>query len=283
MKIQINKVIVALLAINLIMILSLSIRLNAVIIQVDKNIDSAYLMKREFDELQYIKRKVNDISDKLEYISNIDIAIIPKDEASQIIKFNWQIKDYDVDSNVTLFYKMMNEDFVEIPAVHKKQSCFEAEAEIQLQQQPIWRIDYESRYDSRDDFFELNSDHKCEYYISIDEGDRIISSEIDNVHLSDLMTSYGTIVADVTLKNNKPDHICLDWMTTGKRTVKGIFAKLYSEKTLLKEMDLMHEKQWYGKDIPNLDYDTIKLFVKYEDGKVFEREIWGKSVVKPLV
>ncbi|MCG8483923.1 MAG: hypothetical protein MJA31_11485, partial [Clostridia bacterium] len=160
----------------------------------------------------------------------------------------------------------------------KTQGCFEAEIEMKLLEQPIWTVEYETDYD----YDEVEKDYECEYYVSVNEGDRIISSEIQKMDIGKLMAAYNAINVEVMFHDHKPQDISIAWDSKGQ-PVKRIYAQIYLEKRLLEEKELdKRKKNWIDWDVSNLNYDTLILCVEYEDDRVFKKEIWGKSVREQL-
>jgi hypothetical protein len=232
------------------------------------------------DELDEIRDMVGQIQEDQAWLSDIEIKAAEATEGKPVMTFSWQIKDYTEGSEVRFHYRKSGEEaFQQLTANTMSTGSFEVQLELEAETQPQWFID--TRYDGKDNQIagkvETNS-YTLEYYISVDNGNRVISSSIERTNLQKIITIYSGIETNVEInKNNLPHRIKFYWDEDKYRPEK-VALEVYNGSSVVKEelktKDERNEVVWQPS---TKSFSKLVAIVQYEDGKTFQKEIWNEN------
>lgn len=227
------------------------------------------------DDLKDIKEEIKQIKEDQQWISKIDVSHIGSISDKQLFKFDWSIKESKSGSEVIFYAKNSEQDTYEKLKVYSmSQGYYSAELQIPVVDGPEWVIrhsDYEGDIDT------LNfSPNIYDYYVVLQDGERVLTSNVENINLSRLSQLYSTIhVEMMTNKDNKPIEVKL-FSEENKINTKALILKVHSGNSI-EEFEADGEKLWGSWVLNDKAFDKLIIRAEYEDGKAFSKEIWNKS------
>jgi len=248
--------------------------------------DIQYYSERIYgEELDEIRDIIDEIKQENQWISDVDIQYVGNTGDKQSVRFSWQLKDYAPGSDVSFFYrKSGEEEFKQIPAESRTDGNFVAELELEREAQPEWMIsqEYEKKEGGASEVVSVKNltSHEYEYYITMNDGSRILSSEVESAGLGKIVQEYAPMEVDLYLgKDNRPSYVDLYW-DGGKTEPSKIVLEIYDKNKLVEsepkpDPDEKHTLHWKSGDT---DFDKLVVKVTYENGKEFEKEIWNENV-----
>ena len=174
------------------------------------------------------------------------------------------------------YRKSGEENFKQLSAISKTNGSFGLNLELSKEAQPQWIVSYQ--YDD-DDYGILRSNtfgnkypYKYEYYIVLDDGSRILSSEVDSINFKKIIQVYSSIEADLFLKAKIPCVIELSW-GDGEIIPEKIVLEIYDHNKLTKEeLQITNSSVEWQPD--NISFDKLTIKAQYDNGKIFRKEIW---------
>lgn len=144
------------------------------------------------DEMNDMREMINEIKEQQQWITPVQIEPGALVDGKQNVRFSWQIKDYPLGSPVSFCYRQVgNQEFQEIAAISQTGGNFEVEVGIEQEDQPSWSVEYKDKVLSK--YGEQSASSTYEYYITLKEGARLKSSEMDRVNLEKLGKKYASL------------------------------------------------------------------------------------------
>ncbi|MGE4214033.1 MAG: hypothetical protein AB7E42_04545 [Anaerotignaceae bacterium] len=236
---------------------------------------------------EYVKDNIEEIEDDLEtikeeqqWISNADIKDGGIVDGKQILELSWIINDYILGSEATLYYRKSDEeDFKQIAIESKNTNSLKAVLAIDKEDQPAWSIEYDN-----EEYLEDKTGYIYNYYITLNDGSRILTSDIKKMNVEKYIKSYFYSDIEVSFDKNKiPSEIDLEvkGVKGGKIAPKKAFIELYNNNNIMEEeLNLESpDEDYYGGtwENDNKSFDELVIKIQYEDGKEFQKEIWSKD------
>ncbi len=238
-----------------------------------------YLETTVGEEVDEINDTVNQIKQEQQWLSKVDIKDGGIVDGIQFVKFSWQIKDYVSGSAVRFYYRKSGEDkFQQRIATAQTVGSFEAELEINKEDQPQWIVSYQY---NDEDYKILKKEDKSpylfEYYVVLDDGSRILSSDAKTINLKKIIQSYAFIEAEVLLNKEKIPSVIEFTCGENKIQPEKIILEVYNNNKVT-ETELKIETkgiaEWKSKDS---SFDKLIARAQYKDGETFKKEIWNKN------
>lgn len=148
-------------------------------------------------EIGSIRGTVQSIRDDARWYTAPRVDITGVDREKALLKVSWNLREYTAGSGVTLNYRYGKQAFKTIEAVEEANGLFTAEFALGIPQEPVWSLsfsraaDRQAAADRRQAAVAVEEQHwgvgpsrmLLEYYITLQEGDTMRSSE---QHVMDL-------------------------------------------------------------------------------------------------
>ncbi len=173
------------------------------------------------------------------------------------------------------YRKAGEENFKQLSAISKTNGSFGLNLELSKEDQPQWIVSYQYDHNDygilRSNTFENKYPYKYEYYIVLDDGSCILSSEVDS-NLKKIIQVYSSIEADLFLKAKIPCVKELSW-GDGEIIPEKIVLEIYDHNKLTKE-ELQIADSSVAWEPDNISFDKLIIKAQYDNGKIFGKEIW---------
>lgn len=198
---------------------------------------------------------------------------------------NWQIKEYQKGAEVVFNYRQRDtEEFIAIPAESIGDGLFEVVIPFEVEVEPFWEIGVSHSSEKNSITEEVvdkgQKPSGINYYISMSMNDSVKSSEVSHFSPNYLVrTKYEPIMGHIDIRDNWVDISLFQHSPQGNEYDSAWF-KVYDGNKLLAEQILEEEEgpgrtQYFANYQEELGNITrLVLYVKYQDGKIFEKEIF---------
>lgn len=210
---------------------------------------------------------------------------IENDKVAAVL--NWQIKDFQEGAEVVFHYRQSESgEFTAIPAASKGGGLFEVSIPLEIKVEPLWAIDMTmtskgNGFSEKASKVPDSAPQTIGYYISMQTGDTLKSSEIANLDPAYLAkTKYEPIQGHVNISDNKLN-ISIFEHYPGSNNFESVILKIYDGNNLVTEKNLEVQQTDNNTKIYSLSYDAgspsiskLVIQVKYTNGNTFVRDIY---------
>lgn len=250
-------------------------------------------------DLQSLLRQIRE---EQRWITPVKVELGKRSKDIQKIKLSWQIKDYPQGAPVTFYYREPGAaNFKPLPATSVGGGHFQVELEMKSKLAPYWSIsqvykDYKENVAKRSDestriSASNYSSHVYDYYIALQDENRIRSSEVETIDLGKVsMMLVAPLQVRLEIdKDNDQFKVTLLERSTKEPEIKvaGVLLEVYHDNKKLAEEKLsitqkekhvdwempIYEVVWNAKGQP---FDHLYLRVEYENGEKVWQEIFNK-------
>ena len=213
------------------------------------------------------------------------------DEA--LVRLQWQLKEFTAGSQVTLNYRKQGEEaFTPIDAESQSDGYYYADFPADINPEPTFEI-HVTRSEQNRTYSEkterLESDKAYEYYISVQEDDKLRSSDVLSLNMSSMSKRLFNHLS-IGVHLNDELYITLHEDTYDKESkyqVEQAFAEIRKGDTVIQRERLIvndditdSDRRHYPEDTlyearldPATEYDALYLIVNYKDDMAFEKEL----------
>ena len=251
---------------------------------------------------------INKIKEDQSWLSavKVDTVMDESNKNKAMVNFEWQVKELQNNSEVLFNYKKNEEkEYKPIKAVDKGNGFFRVVMPTEINPEPNWNyqiIDRGSKsiekqmraIEEKKAAYERETQLSFDYYISVSHGDMIKSGEINNARIEDIGARYYgylEVRTDIDKDKNFSLSVMNGKMYDSSIYLKEALLKKYRDGKLIAEEKLEERKIIYEGGMPagedteefqtkpseeKFDYSSLVLKVVYNDGSVFEKEVYGK-------
>jgi len=239
-----------------------------------------------------IQQILNQFKEELSWLGPVamDVDTNGLGEGQAQVLFKWQVKERQTDSKVIFHYAIGgNPDFEKLQAEGTEQGLFQAKIPIEVKLEPLWDVKV---IDSRSNIEEMSETVKEEqqmdqytlkYFVSVESGDAVKSSEIQSESLDYLGTNqYGILQGDIHSRGKKASVTLIQQKTSGETSVvEEAYLLKYQDGTFIGEEPIMLEedqddnfRMFHLQEISSYE-EEMRFVIKvvYRDGAIFEREV----------
>jgi predicted RNA-binding protein with PUA-like domain len=233
-------------------------------------------IKKDLDEMNYNLIK---LEKELSWIS--DVAVESSKNTDGVInsKFTWKIKDYIEGAKVNFFYRKTGDnEFRQLAATQEKDGFFSVIIDFITINEPEWDIQYHSlgNYEPKE---QNRQSYKYEYYITLNDGNRIMTSDVNKINLRNELSIYSVIDMTVRMKENR---FIVDVGFNGDKEIPiKVALEIYNGKEKKEEsMEIDREKRFGIWETTETQFDRIVARAEYADGSIHNKEIWNEENIK---
>jgi len=212
------------------------------------------------------------------------------DNAQSLVVADWQIKDFQQDSEVIFHYRSSDaEAFKSITALSQNTGFFEVQIPIEIEVGPFWEVHVsgEREASEMEEIKEMEIkkfDQNLMCYVSMETKDSIKSSEISSMNIGYLShIKYKPVIAHVNIRGKQHSITLFEEKAVNDNDFESIQVEFYNGDTLLAEkpLEVISEQNQQNRTAEYaLSYDAgsesvshIILEVKYKSGDTFRKEI----------
>jgi len=273
-----DKIIISLLAVSLIMNAYAIFRISELRELVVHDFENYFDTTVE-DELDEINDELSQIKQGQQWLSNVTIKNGGIVDNEQIINLSWQVKDYVSGSEVTFFYRRVGEEsFRQLTAVSQTTGNFETKMEIDKEDQPQWFVSFRHGGQKKTiSQIDKDSLYRFEYYVVLDDGNHILSSDVQDFSLEKILQIYSSIDVDISLDNEKMPSAIEFYVDEDKLQPDQFILEIYNDNAVTEDIIKIKNDEDMAAKWEAADYKFNKIIVKaqYEDGKTYQKEIWN--------
>ncbi|NPV93037.1 MAG: hypothetical protein HPY50_19900 [Firmicutes bacterium] len=238
-----------------------------------------------------VNHLLNQIEKEQRWITPAEVDFTQPDPASGETTANlkWQIKEYDQDARVTLYYRLSDKaDFTAVPVESKSGGYFEAAVPLKVTPEPYWDINISTRANSSSQRAVrpvpvqegAGPADTLAYYVSVEKGGSVKSSEIQVTGLEKLsFKTYGPLTLSLNIDGLKYN-ISLFEHAEGKNRISGAALRVYSGENLVAEKPLAHRTEPGGGGAYTTQYERsaqaqerLVVNIRYDNGSEFQKDI----------
>jgi len=251
-------------------------------------------IERRIAELEAMLRQIRE---EQRWITPVQPELGTRVGDTQKVKLTWQIKEYPPGASVTFYYRERGADeFEAMPATSAGLGRFQVELEIERQVAPQWVISrvYKGKTAVRTDQVALPTpfSHLYEYYITVEDGECIRSSEVGTIDLRKVsMMTVPPLQVQLEIDEEKDQvRVTLFERATREPEIKlaRAFLEVYAGEVKLAEEELQvagtdRHGDW---DVPIYEvvwwnsrgrfFDRLYLRVEYDNGETVRQDILGQ-------
>ena len=256
-------------------------------------------------QIGQISSTVNQIKEDQRWVSAVSVKTEMNDADKKEIRmiFEWQVKELQNNSEVFFNYKRTEEEgYHSIKAEDLRNGFFRVVMPIEATLEPVWNayiLDRGSRstnepirvIEGRIESKERVNQVSLDYFVSVDHGDLMKSSEVNTVHIEDMGARYYGYI-EVTTDIDRNNHYSLSVINVKASNTSSylneVHVKKYRDGQLIEKEELEKTSVMYEGDTParedttefyksaseEFNYDRLVLKAIFSDGSTFESEIY---------
>ncbi|PKM82018.1 MAG: hypothetical protein CVU89_06675 [Firmicutes bacterium HGW-Firmicutes-14] len=231
------------------------------------------------------------------WVTPLDIATIKNENGNPAVQLSWVIKEYPAGAPVTFNYRRQGDpEFTSLAAVSLGAGRFAVELKEKLPAEPEMKLDVSyiesGQGDSKQSRAILekktSKPKSLEYYITVNEGNRLKSSEVGSLSLDQISRGiYPGMGVEVEVNKVAEQYgVFLTEYSSDPQQVKlaGVYLEAYSGDKPVGQIRLsetdnkpdgstrVFRGQW---NYAGVSYDRVVLKLEFANGEEFTREITG--------
>ena len=248
-----------------------------------------YSVNNQSGEMQ---QAFNQFKEELSWLGPVEMDVntnAPREGQAQV-GFKWQVKEWQKDSKVFFHYATgTNNEFEKVQAEGLEQGLFQAKVPINVKLEPLWDVRVIDSGSNTEEMSgtvkeeERMDQYSLKYFISVESGDAVKSSEIQTESLDYLGTNqYGILSGDIHSQGKNASVTLRQQKTSGETTdIEEAYLLKYQGGTFIGEEPMQLEDEqddnfrlFQLREISPYEEDMrFVIKVVYQDGAVFEREV----------
>lgn len=220
----------------------------------------------------------------------MDVNINTLAEKQAQVGFKWQVKERQTDSKVFFHYAIgTNAEFEKIQADGGEEGLFQAKIPLTVELEPLWDVTVTESGSNTEEMSEKVKEeprldqYSLKYFVSVESGDSVKSSDIHSETLDYLGTNlYGILQGDIHRQGKNASVTLMQNKTSGETSdVKEAYLMKYQDDTFIDEEPMQVEDEQddnfrlfqLKKISPYEEEMRFVIKVVYQDGATFEREV----------
>lgn len=264
--------------------------------------DYSYLAHQISDQTYHLENTIREILQEQSWIDAIkfDLDLQNRDKGEAILKFQWLVNEYPEGAEVAFHYTFSGDDsYMTVSPENVGNGMFQISIPLTMDLGPNWEVVHFFDRDTGSSGLTHNTEEVPEYeylqpnisyYVSIDHDDLLKSSPLQTDYLNNYgVQLYGSLHSVITVSDTEVVYLDITHHP-GERMnqVKEMSLIKYEDERVLGEELLNHDFYEGENDQYQPNYfsfnEPIKLDsfshivakVIFEDGKIFEKEIYRK-------
>jgi hypothetical protein len=218
---------------------------------------------------------------------DVNTAASGKGQAEAL--FNWQVKEWQTDSQVFFHYAIgTNIEFEKLQAEQLEQGLFQVKVPITVKLEPLWDVQLSESGSNMEEMSKMEKEaqmdqYSLKYYITVESENVVKSGEIQSESLDYLGTNqFGILQGDIHRSGKNASVTLMQHRTSGETSVieEAYLLKYQNDRFIGKEALQLEDEQddnfrlFQLRDISQYK-EGMRFVIKvvYQDGTIFEKEV----------